>query len=368
MEKDASDKPTAKKQTASGSAKKETPKAGTRTKTTATGKRRSVRTKKSTLKDGTVSKAESPEKKKPAAKARAYKKPGAPPKSVKKKPTPKPKSTKEKKPAKPSAPPAHIEKTDEDLKPPVRRQPEDSAEIAESWTPPAEYKSEAIHPPTDETLPPDPLKKIILFFSIGLMILIGLMLLTSYQNMKKYFITSRDGAVEIWKGKFSPKGRKRIVIMPGIQPPEKIKADYTREEVFPLAFHFYIAKADALMQVSGMPDFVGIKSYLNRALFYATTDALRSAAKSRINSIDLMTLLFKADAAASKGTITGFENAIKYLRQASALNPDEIEKKLIKEKLESIEKLKESLSPQPKRANSVKGKTEKRPSKKQSGE
>jgi hypothetical protein len=284
---------------------------------------------------------------------------------VKKKPTVRPKTEKE---TKPPVPPARFEETNADLKPTGQKPPEDNTKPAEALPLPAEYTSDEIHPPTDETLPPDPLKKIILFFSIGLTILIGLMLFTSYQNMKKYFITSRDGAVEIWKGKFSPKGRNRIVIMPGLQPPEQIKSAYTREEVFPLAFEYYIGKADALMEVPGMPDFAGIKSYLNRALFYATTEALRSMAKSRINSIDLMILLFKADAAASKGTLTGLEAAVKHLDQASAHDPDEIEKKLIRQKLESIEKLKEILSPQADRSKSVKSKLEKRPLKKRSGE
>jgi hypothetical protein len=365
MEKDVSVKPAAKKQTASESGKKDTRKIRTTTKTAARGKRKSSRTKKSTVKAGTVSKAASPKKKQPAARTRVAKKPETPPESARKKPAPRPKTEKETKPPKPPAPPARIEDTNADLKTTGQEPPGDPTKTAGTLTPPAAYKSDEIHPPADETLPPDPLKKIILFFSIGLIILIGLMLFASYQNMKKYFITSQDGAVEIWKGKFSPKGRNRIVIMPGLQPPEQIKSAYAREEVFPLVVQYYIGKADALMEVPGMPDFAGIKSYLNRALYYATTDTLRSAAKSRINSIDRMILLFKADAAASKATLAGLEAAVKYLDQASAHDPDEIEKKLIRQKLESIEKLKEILSPQTDRSKSVKGKLEKRPLKKQ---
>ena len=69
-----------------------------------------------------------------------------------------------------------------------------------------------------------------------------------------------------------------------------------------LAFKYYVSKADALMEVPGMPDFVGIKSYLNRALFFATTKSLRQTAEARINQIDRMILFYKADVAATKGT------------------------------------------------------------------
>jgi len=53
--------------------------------------------------------------------------------------------------------------------------------------------------------------------------------------------------VEIWRGTFSPGEKKRILIMPGVQMSAKTKAVYAKEDVYPLAFKFYISKADALM-------------------------------------------------------------------------------------------------------------------------
>ena len=170
-------------------------------------------------------------------------------------------------------------------------------------------------------------------------ILIGLVIRVSYHNTAKYYLESAAGAVEIWQGTFSPGEKKRILIMPGVQMPAKTKAVYTREDVFPLAFKFYVSKADALMEVPGMPDFVGIKSYLNRALSFATTDDLRRTAHGRINQIDRLILLYKADVAATKGTRAGFETALAYLDQAAELNPDEIETELIQKKKASIREL-----------------------------
>jgi hypothetical protein len=170
-------------------------------------------------------------------------------------------------------------------------------------------------------------------------VLMGLLIHVSYHNTAKYYLKSAAGAVEIWQGTFSPGEKKRILIMPGVQMPAKIKDVYAKEDVYALAFKFYVSKADTLMEVPGMPDFVGIKSYLNRALSFATTDDLRQTAHARINQIDRLILLYKADVAAIKGTLSGFETALDYLNQAANLNPDEIETELIQKKKASIREL-----------------------------
>lgn len=188
-------------------------------------------------------------------------------------------------------------------------------------------------------------KKVLRFGGAGLIfvILIGMVVHASYRNTSRYYLRFAAGAVEIWQGTFSPVGKKRILIMPGVPKPAEIKDVYAGEEVFPLAFNFYISKADALMAVPGMPDFVGIKSYLNRALSFATTEDLRQTALGRINQIDRMILLYKADVAAVKGTRASLETALDYLNQAAELDPDDIETDLIQKKKASIRKLLETL-------------------------
>ena len=165
-----------------------------------------------------------------------------------------------------------------------------------------------------------------------------------FRSKEEIWQAAYKRAVEIWQGTFSPGGKKRILIMPGIQAPLKIKAVYAKAEVYPLAFNFYVSKADALMEVPGMPDFVGIKSYLNRAFFFATTPGHRQTAEARINQIDRMILFYKADVAAAKGTRAGLEAALGYLDQVAELNPDDIEAELIKKKKASIRELLEVVS------------------------
>ena len=181
------------------------------------------------------------------------------------------------------------------------------------------------------------------YMALGFGILILLILFASSRNMDRYYLTAKDGALIIWKGKFSPQGRNRLVIMPGVRPPNDIKDVYRKEEVYPLAFNFYIEKADALMEVPGMLDFVGIKSYLHRAMDFATTDQERLTAKDRIKHIELTILLYKADVAASKGTSAGLKSATNYLNQASIMEPDDIEAALIQQKMESIQSVMRSL-------------------------
>jgi hypothetical protein len=187
-------------------------------------------------------------------------------------------------------------------------------------------------------------KRLILIISgIIFIILMGLVIRASYHNMEKYYLKSAAGAVEIWQGSFSPGGKNRILIMPGVSIPQHIKDVYAKEEVYPMAFNFYVSKAAALMEVPGMPDFVGIKSYLNSALSFATTEELRQTAHAKINHIDRMILFYKADVAATKGTRSGLEAALGYLDQIAALAPDDIETELIKKKKASIRELLNSL-------------------------
>ena len=185
--------------------------------------------------------------------------------------------------------------------------------------------------------------------SFVIVILAVLVIYSSFSNSKNYYIKATDGAVEIWQGRFAPMSQELLVTLPGAQAPHLIKEVYLKEEVFPLVFNYYVNKADALLDVAGMPDFEGIEFYLNKAVLFGTTDDLRKKAYARLNSINMMTLQYKADVAASKETIDGFKTALKYLKKAVLLDLDESQNKLIKQKIESIRaKIAESMPSRPK--------------------
>ncbi len=176
--------------------------------------------------------------------------------------------------------------------------------------------------------------KTILFIVIT--ILISITVLTSHSNKDNYFIKYKDGAVEVWKGRFSPLGKELFITMPGAQPPDPIKETYTREEIFPFIAKYYINKADAVPDVPGLPDFEVIRTYLNKSLTYAITSDQQEEARNRLNKIDRMVLHYKADIAVSKETIPELKTALEYLNRANTLGPDEMESGLIQQKIDSI--------------------------------
>lgn len=167
-------------------------------------------------------------------------------------------------------------------------------------------------------------------------VILVVLVIYSSSNSKNYYIKATDGAVEIWQGRFAPMSQELLVTLPGAQPPQSIKEVYIKEEVFLLVFNYYVNKADAFLDVAGMPDFEGIEFYLNKAILFGLTDDLLKKAYVRLNSINMMTLQYKADVAASKETIKGFKTALKYLKKATFLDLDDGQNELIKQKIESI--------------------------------
>ena len=182
-----------------------------------------------------------------------------------------------------------------------------------------------------------PFKIAVSLVSILLLVLIGLIIYTSHLNTKKYYLQPYAGALEVWQGTFSPAGKKRVVIMPGVEPPAELKPVYNQKEVYPIIFDHYLEQADALIHSPDVFDFTDIKFYLGQALAFATHDVHRAAVKTRLNRMDRVILYYKADVAASKGSIASFEAAVDFLDQAAALGPDDIESELISKKRQAFE-------------------------------
>ena len=177
-----------------------------------------------------------------------------------------------------------------------------------------------------------PFKIAVGLVSLVLLVLIGLIIYTSHLNTKKYYLQPYAGALEVWQGTFSPAGKKRVVVMPGVKPPAELKSIYSQKEVYPIIFKYYLDQADALIHAPGVFDFTDIKIYLDRALAFATHDIHRAAVITRLNRIDRVILYYKADVAASKGSIASLEAAVEFLNRAASLEPDEIESELISKK------------------------------------
>jgi hypothetical protein len=192
-------------------------------------------------------------------------------------------------------------------------------------------------PDSGGTITDDPMEKAMKYLVAAFAVLIALVIGSSMINKNKFYIHATDGALEIWQGRFAPMGEACLISLPGVQPPETIKNIYSKADAFPLIFNYYVEKADTLLIVPGLPDFAGIKTYLNKALAYATTPAANEAVFSRLNNIELMVLLYKADVSASKPTLSDLNQAKGFLSEAARLGIDDLKVDLIHQKMDAVD-------------------------------
>jgi hypothetical protein len=194
-------------------------------------------------------------------------------------------------------------------------------------------------PPPDTAKPSDtssrPMQIGIGVFALLILLIIG----SSYLNQQHYYIKPIDGAIEIWQGKFAPKGSSLLISLPGEKHKAPVKQVYSQKDVFPLIYDYYRDKAATLMEVKGMPDFETEKDYLKKALCYSSTSQEKAAVTARINSIDLMVLMSKADATISRDTVDSLETALQYLGQAAKLDLEDFQEEQVKRKTELTQKL-----------------------------
>jgi hypothetical protein len=218
-----------------------------------------------------------------------------------------------------------------------------AAEKAEAIKKAAAQKSDvsvSYEPPPAQAAarkPSDPVDNTMKIFAAGLAFLILLVIGASASNAFKYYLAENQGALEIWKGKFAPMGKKLLITLPGVSAPEDTQRVYRSSEVYPLVFQYYIDKADALLDVPGIPDFEGIKATLKTALEYGSSNALRKVAYQRLDNIDRLILTYKADVAASRGTIDDLKAAIGFLRAADKLTADRTQEELVAQKIAAHE-------------------------------
>ncbi len=186
--------------------------------------------------------------------------------------------------------------------------------------------------------PSDPVDNTIKIVAAGLAFLVLLIIGASVSNSYKYYLADNQGILEIWQGKFAPLGNKKLIALPGVAIPETIKAVYDADDVYPLIFQYYIDEADALLEAS-TPDFERIKGTLKTALEYGSTKTLRNVAYARLDNIDRLILTYKAEVAASRGTIEDLTAAIGFLKEVSNLTSDETQKEMISQKIAAHEAL-----------------------------
>jgi hypothetical protein len=213
---------------------------------------------------------------------------------------------------------------------------QDAAKVitaADAQAPEADNAYISVEPPASDGTG-DPMSRMIKIALAAAAVIVLLMLAVSYNNSLKYYIYPKDDAIEIWKGEFSPKGKAFFMVLHGVPAVDPVKAVYTQKDVFPLVFTYFIDKADTLLEVPGLPDFEGIKDYLHKARAYAIDGDMQTAVTTRLNNIERMTLLYKADVAISKDNEDALESAIGLLKKAGTLTPSPAQTNEITQKIE----------------------------------
>ena len=282
-------------------------------------------------------KAKTAAPKKPAVKAKTTtsKKATAASKSTvksKKSTSPKAKTASQKAPPKKTAPKVETtQPVSEAAKIEKKAAPEKEAQIPAPPIPASQL------PPGGQP-PADPANRMMQFGLAGFVLLVLLVIIASWMNTQNYYIKPGEGAIEIWQGKFAPMGEQLVMSIPGIAAPEPSKESYTKKEVYPIFYQYYLDKADTLLEVPGMPDFEGVRTYLNTAQTYTTNSQMKTVVKSRLNAITRMVLLYKADVAASKDTPEDLKTAIGLYKDARGYAADDAEAARIKRKIEAVDR------------------------------
>jgi hypothetical protein len=193
-------------------------------------------------------------------------------------------------------------------------------------------------PSSYEPLPEEPMDKTVKYAIGAFAFVLAILLVASWSNSNKFYFKSNEQMVELWKGRFAPMGEVRVStfsdskILEGV--PER--DSYSKEEAFGVLFDYLLEEADQILATEKTPDFKAVKSYLAHASKYAVSESAMQAIRMRLNSIDFLVLSGKVDLALSKGTLSDFKAASKYLGEALSLAPTRVQEDITKKRLAAV--------------------------------
>ena len=107
--------------------------------------------------------------------------------------------------------------------------------------------------------------------------LVSLTLGASINNAKKFYIKQTKAGVEIWKGQFAPMNTQKVVFLEGLHLPGITHKIYSKQEVFPITYNYYLGLADTLIKEQALPDFQPIIDLVDKAADFATTPKEKEA-------------------------------------------------------------------------------------------
>ena len=170
----------------------------------------------------------------------------------------------------------------------------------------------------------------------GIVALFIMLYMSSSSNFSKYYLVEGKSGVEVWQGNFSPMGKSYLLTLMGMELPETAQSSYSQSEMYPLICNFYLDQANEVLSEDNIPNLVQVKEYLEMAHHYATEDVQQKIQK-RLNGIDFMMFVLRADLAIHKGSENDLEKAREYIEEAEELAEKNYQKDMIKNRLQLID-------------------------------
>ena len=173
--------------------------------------------------------------------------------------------------------------------------------------------------------------------ALGLFTLLVLSALgVSFSNSNTYTLVEKNGAVEVWKGKFAPLGKNLLLILADVELPGEMKTNGSKKMIFPFVVNYYLEKADGFLDTPGTPNFIEINSYLDKAIHYAVTPEQKGNVNLRMVTIQLMSLLYRAEVKVSEATPEGRQQALALLEEAKTIAIDVPQAELLDKKIADL--------------------------------
>ncbi|WP_459918713.1 hypothetical protein, partial [Desulfocicer niacini] len=139
---------------------------------------------------------------------------------------------------------------------------------------------EAMEAETSDTPPAPPITtppekcmgKPLMIAGICFILVIAMIVISSFNNSNRYYIKDTFQGMEIWKGDFAPVSKHKIAFLEGIDFTGEKKASYNSKEVFPVAFFHYINLAEEILNAKGTVNLAKLRATIDTAASFATDD------------------------------------------------------------------------------------------------
>jgi transposase len=188
--------------------------------------------------------------------------------------------------------------------------------------------------------PGEPMDKTLKYAMVGFGALIAILLLASLSNSNNFYFKQKEQMVQLWQGRFAPMGERFVASFSDAKIFDSIpvkKDVYSKKEAYRVLSAYFVQRADEILRTGETPDMKTVKSYLTKASRYAQSEPEKQAVRMRLNSIEFLILMSKADLALNKGTPAEFEAARKYLAQAIPLASTDLQKEVLMKRLAAVE-------------------------------